>query len=298
MYKGQSTVIIWRQKEVVTRRTITPLPMPDRVIRCIVKLGERCKQKRVSERIQFLNRYKEQFNWGDGTEEDDNDQGLVEAEPHDTDALPAEILGVELESDLVRMPAIQQEQGPTEAELATEALKNANLRHTGPDDEIAEVVEQDLAPHAVTDDEDGAKSEDDDDSDVGLGDQPGEDPQGEVVNLLDEEEPFFNTTDKEQPPDEIQEDQEQAGGVGEEDQDSPSDEQDNSSTGAVRRRSRRIRKKREPTVIDFENRAYAVDDGVLHINPAVLEQAREDTKITSNILFQPSTVQLTKAVRE
>lgn len=47
-------------------------------------------------------------------------------------------------------------------------------------------------------------------------------------------------------------------------------------------------------MIDFDNRTYAVDDGVMHINPAVLEQAKEDTKITSNILPRSSATRSTK----
>jgi hypothetical protein len=50
---------------------------------------------------------------------------------------------------------------------------------------------------------------------------------------------------------------------------------------AVRRRSTRIRRKRNGLTIDFNNRAFAHENGVIHINPNVLEQAREDLKITS-----------------
>jgi hypothetical protein len=49
---------------------------------------------------------------------------------------------------------------------------------------------------------------------------------------------------------------------------------------AVRRRSTRIRKKRNALTIDFNNRAFAQKNGVVHINTNVQEQAREDRKIT------------------
>jgi hypothetical protein len=81
-------------KAIVKRRTITPLPMPDRVIRRVLELGKRSKQKRKSEHLQFLNRVQQEFDWV--LEET---AGLVEPEPSETDALPAEIPGVQLESD-------------------------------------------------------------------------------------------------------------------------------------------------------------------------------------------------------
>ena len=46
-----------------------------------------------------MNHLKQQFEWGDGTE-DDIGQGLVEPDPQPTDALLAEIPGVSLEEDI------------------------------------------------------------------------------------------------------------------------------------------------------------------------------------------------------
>eukprot|EP00956_Cyclotella_meneghiniana_P002565 scaffold3022_cov42-Cyclotella_meneghiniana.AAC.1 len=128
-------------KKVVTRRTIKSLPMPDRVIRRVKQLGKRCKQKRVGDRLQFLNRMKEQFSWGDGTEEYDETQGLVEPSP--TDTLPAEIPGVELEGDYEQIQAVQDSpSAPSWLMEASAALTNANLRQTAsPDAEIAGVVD-------------------------------------------------------------------------------------------------------------------------------------------------------------
>jgi hypothetical protein len=83
-------------KSVVKRRTITPLPMPGRVIRRVLELGKRSKQKRKSEHLQFLNRIQQEFDWV--VEET---AGLVEREPHETDAIPDEIPGVSLESDFI-----------------------------------------------------------------------------------------------------------------------------------------------------------------------------------------------------
>jgi hypothetical protein len=47
---------------------------------------------------------KEKFSWGDGTEEDES-QDLLEAEPHETNVLPAEIQAVELEEDFEQVTA-------------------------------------------------------------------------------------------------------------------------------------------------------------------------------------------------
>jgi hypothetical protein len=81
-------------KSIVKRRTITPLPMPDRVIRRVIALGKRSKQKRKSAHLQFLNRVQQEFDWVI-----EETAGLVKPEPSETDALPAEIPGVQLESD-------------------------------------------------------------------------------------------------------------------------------------------------------------------------------------------------------
>jgi hypothetical protein len=54
---------------------------------------------------------------------------------------------------------------------------------------------------------------------------------------------------------------------------------------AVRRSGRR-RKPKPPLTVDFKNYTYAqAEDRVVHINPSVLAQAKEDLKITSNDLF-------------
>ena len=63
------------------------------------------------------------------------------------------------------------------------------------------------------------------------------------------------------------------------------------STDAVRR-STRVHKKKPPVTIDFANRAYRIHDGVLHISPDVLDQGREDSKITSKILSNPGRMAL------
>lgn len=296
-------------KQLVTRRTVTPLPMPDRVKRRVEKLGKRNKQTRVSTRIQFLNRMKEKFSWGDGTEEDET-QDLMEAEPHDTDVLPAEIPEVELEEDYEQAnEAIQADPVPTTAEMAAAALRNANLQNTATGPEIAGVDINDLDPTMVSDDEDdgGDEDEENDGSEVEfMGENLGEpEQQQDVMDLADSGE------------DEDAAGGENAGngGNGEESSDSEDDDDDdegrvlpirsnrrntndNASTGATRRRSNRIRRIRRPDIVDHDGRTTSVytsvnrrddgEDGVLHVSPSMLEQAREDLKITSDILPKPN----------
>jgi hypothetical protein len=63
---------------------------------------------------------------------------------------------------------------------------------------------------------------------------------------------------------------------------------------AVRRSGRR-RKPKPALTVDFKNYAYAqAADGVVHINPAVLAQAKEDLKITSDDLFSAPVKQTTR----
>eukprot|EP00956_Cyclotella_meneghiniana_P038953 scaffold162906_cov46-Cyclotella_meneghiniana.AAC.1 len=269
-------------KKVVTRRTIKSLPMPDRVIRRVKQLGKRCTQKRVGDRLQFLNRMKEQFSWGDGTEEYDETQGLVEPSP--TDILPAEIPGVDLEDDYEQIQAVQDSpSAPSRLAVASAVLTNANLRQTAsPTTEIAGVVDDgNLDPPMVSDDEDESDNDEEDDDDDGSADDPDDDD--------DSQPDFGNNEDSiasdQEPEDEesVEDNEEQAGQINLQQQQQADSPQ---STGAVRRSVRR-RKAPKRMKIDFENKAWVVEDGVLHISNGVLEAARENTKITSPILPKP-----------
>jgi hypothetical protein len=256
-------------KVVVKRRNITPLPMPDRVIKRVVALGQRAKQTRTKRNLQFLDRSGQEFDWTV-----DENEGLVEPSPSETDGLPAEIPGVVLESDLVDDTSpIQSPPAISDADLATAALANANLATPDPDAEIAGVDSTPPIPIAVSDDEDSTANEEqeqDDQSKVEfIGENLGhEEDEQEVVEVDDGDEP------PEVPP--------QGPAPGDE---SEGEEDEADSTHATRRRSRRKRVKRTGMVIDFYNYAYAVQDRVMHINPNVLEQVREDAKITSETLF-------------
>ncbi len=76
--------------------TITPLPMPDRVIKVIKDWGI-CHQKEdKAKSLKFLNQKRHQYNWENGDLEDD--KGLVElniAHPN----IPAKFPCIDLESE-------------------------------------------------------------------------------------------------------------------------------------------------------------------------------------------------------
>ena len=159
-------------KRVVTRRTITPLPMSDRVIRRVITLGKRGRQKRTLEqRLKFLNRKQQEFDWDVDDDDDDDAEGLVE--PSDTDSIRAEILGVVLEEDLLSPvdEVIEPTGSPTTADLAAAALANANLANT-PISEIAGV--DDNGPAVVSDAEDDPDDPGDDSDNEDAGDDDAE----------------------------------------------------------------------------------------------------------------------------
>eukprot|EP00956_Cyclotella_meneghiniana_P026461 scaffold57247_cov37-Cyclotella_meneghiniana.AAC.7 len=276
-------------KRVVERRTITPLPMPDRVIRRVIKLGERAKQLRTSQRIEFLNRHKEKFAWD--TDESET-QDLVEPEPRETDALIAEIPGVSLEADYESQDVIQAPAAPTDLHEASAALANANLAQTPDADEIAGVNDTPPLPNPfVTDDEgdDEGDESDDDGSEVEYMGENLADEEQEAIQLDSENEQDdasdvdFGTNDAGDAEGDLADDEE-------ENDDESSGDEDDAAPQAELRRSKRNRRKRQ-TVVDFdnlewsENQTYVVNEDVIHINPAVIKQSTEDLKITSDDLF-------------
>jgi hypothetical protein len=249
-------------KKIVDRREITPLPMPDKVVHRVIKLGQRAKQQRLGSRLKFLNRHQQDFDW----DLDADEPGLVEKPPQATDTLPAEIPGVFVESDFTGNETIEQEQEPTDDEHAAAALANANLDRAGLPDELAGVDFDDSDPMIVSDDEE----EPDDDDGASI------EPKIEETETEDAVEVDGDNTEM------------AVAEVPGADEDAEADESDGESVETVQavRRTGRRRKPKPPLTVDFKNYAYAqAGDGVVHINPAVLEQAKEDLKITSNDLF-------------
>jgi hypothetical protein len=89
---------------ILKRRSFTPLPMPDCIIKRVNQIGVKEKQGCT---IWFLNRKKEPYQWTDKVPEDDPEfQGLLENEV-EMAAYPdisAEMPGVELEEEENRQP--------------------------------------------------------------------------------------------------------------------------------------------------------------------------------------------------
>ena len=80
--------------------------------------------------MEFLTRSKLKFDWDN--EELSENVGLVEEEQLVHPEIPAEIPGVEMESDYERegMGPVQEEPAPSPAELAAAAMRNAGLEET------------------------------------------------------------------------------------------------------------------------------------------------------------------------
>jgi hypothetical protein len=297
---GNFQGLIWaynlETKAVTKRQEFTPLPMPNRVVKHVLALGKWNKQTKTAQRIKFLNRSKQRFDWDDDL---DAYQELVQTEPREADQLIAEIPGVRVESDYEDQ-ALEPAPEPMQADLATQALANANLSTPQEDGDIAGVDIADNArnkgpPKLIhpdsSDDEDG-----DDDDGGGGGDvvyigenlAPPAPQEDAIVVDDDEEEAAFDGNADEGNGEQAGDDTQAAVNS----DDDAADDASEHSTGAVRlRRSRRRKRRRQPTVIDhdnreadYSNRAYVVEDGTLHINPNVLEQAQEDTKITSKLI--------------
>ncbi len=82
---------------MLKRRSFTPMPMPDRVIKRVNKIGEREGQGQT---FHHLNQQKQAYEWTDAVPEDGNNfHGLLEdeAEAAPYPDISAELPGVELD---------------------------------------------------------------------------------------------------------------------------------------------------------------------------------------------------------
>jgi hypothetical protein len=128
---------------VLKRRSFTPMPMPDRVIKRVNAIGVREGQKRT---FHFLNQRKEPFEWTDSLPKDDPEfQGLVENE----DEAPfldvsAELPGVVLESEERDFTPITDEPEEDIRDLARAALHNAGI---DPDQQIRAAFDAGTGPN-------------------------------------------------------------------------------------------------------------------------------------------------------
>ncbi len=136
---------------VLKRRSFTPMPMPDRVIKQVNKIGEREGQGQT---FCFLNQKKQAYEWTDEVPKDNNDfQGLledeVEAAPYPD--ISAELQGVELDEEEREFQTILDETELDFRDMAAAALLNAGIdgdetaRHPG----NMEFPRRDITSHYV-----------------------------------------------------------------------------------------------------------------------------------------------------
>lgn len=125
-------------KKIIKRRTIKTLPMPDRVVKQVISIGRATKRKRTADRLSFLNRHKQTFDWDNEDLDETDNVGLVEA-PRETDPLLAELPGVPLESDDEAVAVIQEVTETPEITIALAVQANANLNKDATPELIAGV---------------------------------------------------------------------------------------------------------------------------------------------------------------
>ena len=111
---------------ILKRRTWTALPMPDKVIDKVNRIG---KSERQGREFCFLNRSKEPYSWTNSVPEDDPEfQGLLEEEAPFPE-LSAQLPGVPLECDKDGevFEVVTDEPEPDFDDLAAAALDNAGI---------------------------------------------------------------------------------------------------------------------------------------------------------------------------
>ena len=112
---------------MLKRRSFTPMPMPDRVIKRVNKIGE---QEGHGRTFRFLNRQKQACEWADEVPEDDDDfQGLLEDKVEDAPYpdISAELPGVELDKEEREFQMILDEPEPDFCDMTTATLHNAGI---------------------------------------------------------------------------------------------------------------------------------------------------------------------------
>ena len=112
---------------MLKRRSFTPMPMSNRVVKRVNTIGEREGQGRT---FRFLNRRKETYEWTDKVPKDDNDfQGLLEDEEEAAPYLDisAELPGVELKAEEREFQTILDNPEPDFWDMAAAALHNTGI---------------------------------------------------------------------------------------------------------------------------------------------------------------------------
>jgi hypothetical protein len=113
---------------ILKRRSFTAMPMPQRIIKRVNKIGK-CKKQGCN--FCFLNRNKEELDWTDEVPADNPTlQGLLEEDGEQEAIYPnvtAELPGVPLEDDFKDGPAVVPDNEPDFWAMAARALKNAGI---------------------------------------------------------------------------------------------------------------------------------------------------------------------------
>jgi hypothetical protein len=247
---------------VVKHRTVTELPMPDDIIKKVNDWGAKSMKEQFHHKLEFLNRMKQKYDWDGGDAE--TDEGLNEPDLVDPD-LDSNTPGVFF--DEPKTSADENHIAPNkEVTNAAYAAANANLTPV----DAAEITGVDLpTPPAVTDDEDDADADDDDIIDTGL-----MLPPVQNVQHLDDDDKFEpNTVDDEPQALEtaLDSDDDEGEDGDDEDDEDEDDEDDGFDEDPARRYPCRKQVAKAATVIDFDNKAYNIQQGIIHLNPAVFE---------------------------
>ena len=112
---------------VVTRRTITPLPMLDRIMKLINIWVNQPRDRKYTDGIKFLDHKKNEFKW----ESEDLGETIDDVDDPIYPTLAAEILGVVIEDDYVNEgAALEDPTPPNHREHAASASSKANITTT------------------------------------------------------------------------------------------------------------------------------------------------------------------------
>eukprot|EP00804_Cyclotella_cryptica_P025805 CCRYP_002681-RA/>CCRYP_002681-RA protein AED:0.69 eAED:0.64 QI:0/0/0/0.5/1/1/2/0/329 len=240
---------------VVKSGTVTKLPMPDSIIRQISYWGKKSKQAEFPDELQFLHRFKEIFDWD--SDETKFDKALVEESAHleipvkfpvDTNTYALVRLPPEPDNVAISAATTSQDYRRGIMELDRAPHVTDDEHEDIGDDNIIEVLANDYPPHFDT-------SNDDEDVN-GNGGRDG---------LHNDENEDLASDDK---ADEVKR-------YNGEDEASDSEDEDSQNRGEQEILGhwypKHVDKCKEPTVIDYANKAYKINNGIIHLNPAVCE---------------------------
>jgi hypothetical protein len=149
--QGSVKFFCLKTNRILKRRSFTPLPMPDRVIKHVNYIGKREKQGCA---FRFLNRRKEPYEWTDEVPKDyPYFQGLLEDMAPYPD-VAAKLPGVILEDDIDDDQVVTDEPKPDFAELAATALENAGINLQDRLRAAQQVADMTLGPAVIKADQD------------------------------------------------------------------------------------------------------------------------------------------------